>query len=200
MQNGYLKKGYLKKGFTVAEVLITLTIIGVVAAMVLPSLLNTVPDNNKVMYKKAHAVLEQSVQTMVNGNAFSDGNLGLPASKNFCEVFSQVVNIVGSASCSGNATSADSPSFVTADGIYWYLTQNYNKPVDTSTSSAYDEDSSSNANYVHIVVDVNGPSKKPNCGAAIQSSYSDSGCADPDRFMFGVRYDGKVSVFGDVAA
>lgn len=40
----------LKKGFTIAELLITLGIVGVLAAMTLPTLMNLKPDDTKIKY------------------------------------------------------------------------------------------------------------------------------------------------------
>lgn len=55
-----------KKGFTLAEVLTTLMVIGVVAAMTIPTLMNSTSDQqNKVAYKKAMSVLGQGAQLMV---------------------------------------------------------------------------------------------------------------------------------------
>lgn len=55
-----------KNGYTMAEVLITLGIIGIVAAMVVPTVMNTLPSNNKAMFKKAHLTIEQVVSNLVN--------------------------------------------------------------------------------------------------------------------------------------
>jgi len=54
-----------KSGFTLAEVLTTLMVIGVVAAMTIPTLLNSTADQQaKVAAKKAASVLSQAVQLM----------------------------------------------------------------------------------------------------------------------------------------
>ena len=51
-----------KSGFTLAEVLITLGIIGVVAAMTMPTLMNSTNGaQNRTAYKKALSVLSQAV-------------------------------------------------------------------------------------------------------------------------------------------
>ena len=54
-----------KNAFTLAEVLTTLMVIGVVAAMTIPTLMNSTNDQQlKVAYKKALSVLGQGVQLM----------------------------------------------------------------------------------------------------------------------------------------
>ncbi len=53
-----------------------------------------------------------------------------------------------------------------------------------------------------IVVDVNGMSKPPNCSADtsayaatyMPSGYRNTNCPDPDTFIFGIRYDGKIRI------
>ena len=52
-----------RKAFTLAEVLITLGIIGVVAAMTIPTLMNSTDDQqNKVAYKKAMSIRERALK------------------------------------------------------------------------------------------------------------------------------------------
>jgi len=55
-----------KAGFTLAEVLTTLMVIGVVAAMTIPTLLNSTNEQQfKVAFKKAVSILSQGTQLMV---------------------------------------------------------------------------------------------------------------------------------------
>ena len=55
----------IKSGFTLAEVLTTLMVIGVVAAMTIPTLLNSTQDQQaRVAAKKAASVLSQGIQLM----------------------------------------------------------------------------------------------------------------------------------------
>lgn len=52
----------MKKAFTMAEVLITLGIIGIVAAMTLPSLINNAQDRHfKTMFKKQYSIISQAL-------------------------------------------------------------------------------------------------------------------------------------------
>ena len=58
-----------KHGFTLAEVLITLGIIGIVAALTLPSLVNNIQNREKVSgVKKAYSILSQATLFAVNEN------------------------------------------------------------------------------------------------------------------------------------
>ena len=75
----------MKKGFTLAEVLITLAIIGVVAALTIPSVIvKTQQQEFKTAAKKAHSVLAQAVQLteVKDGYSFSDGELFVQALMN----------------------------------------------------------------------------------------------------------------------
>lgn len=55
-----------KKAFTLAETLLALGIIGIIAAILAPVLTDMRPDHNKVIYLKAYDTLTESVQTIVN--------------------------------------------------------------------------------------------------------------------------------------
>lgn len=60
---------FTRKAFTLAEVLITVGIIGVVAAMTIPTLMNSIQENNyKVAYKKAFSVASQAWQSAYADN------------------------------------------------------------------------------------------------------------------------------------
>ena len=58
-----------KEGFTLAEVLITLSILGVVAAITVPSLINKQTESaNRTKVKKAMAAYEKALTQMVIEN------------------------------------------------------------------------------------------------------------------------------------
>ena len=58
-----------KRAFTMAEVLITLGIIGIVAAMTLPTVINNIKNKqHEARFKKAYSVLYQAVLQMGNEN------------------------------------------------------------------------------------------------------------------------------------
>ena len=66
-----------KKAFTLAEVLITLGIIGVVAAMTIPGLITKIRDQHfRVAYKKTYSSLNQAMKFMENEDITFDTKAG----------------------------------------------------------------------------------------------------------------------------
>jgi len=59
-----------QKAFTLAEVLITITIIGVIASIVIPTVINNTQNAElKATWKKAYADLSQATQRVITDNA-----------------------------------------------------------------------------------------------------------------------------------
>lgn len=80
-----------QKAFTLAEVLITLGIIGVVAAMTMPSLLNATQDKQYVTaYKRGMATMSQAIA--VN---FALENTDLGSDTTALEIFKKRMNVTG---------------------------------------------------------------------------------------------------------
>ena len=67
----------IKNGFTLAEVLITLVIVGVIAAMTIPTLMN---NTNKQEYvaglKKAYSTMTQATQKIISEEGMPRGDIG----------------------------------------------------------------------------------------------------------------------------
>lgn len=164
------------QAFTLAEVLITLGIIGVVAAMTIPSLMNNVGDAQyKTAYKKAYSVATQAWTSALGDNnlvartGWADATAKITNFNAFKSYFKVAVD------CPSNNTKcwvdaeryANTPfttaalSFVDSSGMSWSLTAN-----DASTGS-------------EILVDTNGI-KAPN-------KYGQ------DRFIFNTTIDGSTS-------
>ncbi len=90
----------MKKAFTLAEVMITLTVIGIITAVIIPVAINSKPDENVMKFKKAHNTLYQTISTLVNSDKYYlNGDLGIKPNGNFigddstyfCNTFSDVV-------------------------------------------------------------------------------------------------------------
>ncbi|MGM9994394.1 MAG: type II secretion system protein [Candidatus Avigastranaerophilus sp.] len=63
----------MKKAFTLSEALVTLAIIGVLAAILIPVINNARPDKDKIVYKKALYSLQTAVANAMNSAYVSDG-------------------------------------------------------------------------------------------------------------------------------
>jgi len=143
-----------KSGFTLAEILITLTIIGIVAAMVIPGLLkSTNSQEYKATLKKAVAVLSQVIRKSIaiNGTSPSDcsGCSAASGSSSLANYFRNSMNVI--------ATGPDNNSFYTADGVLYRF-------VHSSTAGACNTASTTTDPAVamcYALVDVNG-AKGPN--------------------------------------
>ena len=183
-----------KRAFTLGEVLVTLMIVGVIAALIIPIIKNAQPDKQKLMFKKAYTNVERIVTEMVNDDDLYPevgDYVGLDnttdvkvndttytGNTKFCNLFAMKVNIIddGAIHCPatpGGGGTYNTPSFVTAHSVAYYL---------PSTNFAAD---------ATITVDTNGD-KDPNC------FYNATSCKKPDMFEIIVGADGKVSVDGDL--
>ncbi len=144
-----------KSGFTLAEVLVTLMIIGVIAAMTIPSLMqSTAQQEYKAALKKGISMLNQAI-TMnyaLDGVDASDPDY---TGTNIKELLTKRLNVM----------SKDGNGFYTADGMYFKTTGvTATHTANTSCSNASEDPELMNAasNICAVVnVDVNGR-KGPN--------------------------------------
>lgn len=90
--------------FTLAEVLIILGIIGIVAAMTIPSLMNTVQDSQyKQAWKKEFSALSNATTRVMNDNGGSVANACSSLDPNcFRDVYTPYLNVTKS--CNQNAS------------------------------------------------------------------------------------------------
>ena len=90
----------LKRGFTLAEVMIVLTVIGVLTAILLPVARQSMPDENLMKFKKAHNTLGAVIRELVTSDEYyRDGNLAIMSNGNyvddvkyFCKTIADVIN------------------------------------------------------------------------------------------------------------
>jgi len=175
MENSLCKFKIFKSGFTLAEVLITIVIIGVIAAMTIPTLINNTKKQEFVAgLKKANSTLQQALLNMSRNNDATAGDYSFLNDKDFIDEFAKVVSVTkicdGSA-CFPNYTSykrMDNGSFsgfsqtksaVLADGqIITYLSwANITPNCDSVGISQEDGDNA----FGRVFIDVNG-NKPPN--------------------------------------
>lgn len=157
------------KAFTLAEVLITLGIIGVVAAMTLPALVN---QTNGIQYKvglqKAYSVLSQAIQKLnadqgyiVNRENYGKQTLA-PALKKYLNVGKDCNN----RDCQKNGTDEDVGNLLSAVYKTYNGNRGYNANFDEGqvilTDGMFIMIDNDGNNPICISVDVNGYKKKPN--------------------------------------
>lgn len=177
-----------KKGFTLAETMITLGILGVLAAILIPAVMKLSPDNNRVMFKKAYYTLERAITYMINNDAnypasvtytaadsviylkgFNNTTQSSNDTNKFCYFLADMMNIIGNYTCPALGENGDTVlgSFQTSDGIKWGIYT----PVSDTTNNGSDSASCTGAEFpinstcyytTKVAVDVNGD-KGPNC-------------------------------------
>ena len=59
----------MKKAFNLAEVMIAITVIGIVAALIIPIISYVDPHRDRIMYKKAVYSLSSAVSAVMETNA-----------------------------------------------------------------------------------------------------------------------------------
>lgn len=151
---------FRKAAFTLAEVLIVLGIIGVVAEMTIPTLMNNVQNAQyKSGAKKAYSVAAQAVMQMSAdyGDDVANYYVNVSGSSygfktDFMKYFRvmqdcgatcyQSFKTLEGAAC--NSSHFDDGGFITADGMYWVINNDGSEP------------------HIMITVDVNGYQKRPN--------------------------------------
>ena len=150
------------RAFSLAEVLITLGIIGVVAAMTIPNLAAKIQDAQfKTAAKKAYAVTGQAFKSMQDdGKVLADYVLNPQTFKNEFMTYFKVIEDCGLEKCvpasyhsdiyktlngeKADASLLDEGQFTTLDGQFFMIQNSgYNK-------------------WLFITVDVNGYKSKPN--------------------------------------
>lgn len=177
--------GYLAaKGFTLAEMLVTIAIVGILAAVILPTVQKAQPNKLESLRRKSYYILEQTVSQMFDddtmyrerkdSNSFGFRNTEriklngrtYEGDKKFCELFASTMNKRPNQSvqCINNQK-----TYSAADNVDWYL------PV-TDFGLGYGE----------VKFDVNGISE-PNC------EYNAQTCPQPDTFRYYVLADGRIT-------
>lgn len=153
-----------KLGFTLAEVLITLVIIGVIAAMTVPTLMNnTNAQEFRSALKKAISATNQALTLhyALEGLSAQDYT---QASDLVDDVFKTRMSVIEGSTAFTNTGVCSGTVFTTADGMMYCVT-NYssaNNDSETGACDAYNlNPCATAANAPNLWIDVNG-AKKPN--------------------------------------
>lgn len=155
-------------GFTLAEVLITLGIIGVVAAMTIPTLMNqTGSAEFKTGFKKVVSTLNQAITMNValDSTDFSVLTTGASVRDMFLSRMNVISNTTGNATFGGIAAGASNYTLFLNDGMIISFPQAAASCVTAGQANC------------RIVVDVNGV-KKPNVFSSAKASDSTARVGD----------------------
>lgn len=171
-------------GFTLAEMMVCLAVLSIIATMLIPAIMQVKPAKNKILFKKAYYLAERIVTELVNDEDMYATKLGkegfdeiepaaidssISGNTKFCKLFATKVNTVDDVpNCVSNQI-----AFISSDGIEWIM------PITDFTADA------------KIKVDVNGSDKKPNC---MYNKTDPEKCSDPDIFEIFIKKDGKMYV------
>lgn len=115
----------MKKAFTLAEVLVTLVVIGVIAAISIPVINSILPNPDTKTYQKALYTLQggvlkvmQEPEATISQDYLTDKDY---PNSGFCDGLSKAINTSGKVNCT-RPSSYENPNFVSTDGIrYWGL-------------------------------------------------------------------------------
>jgi len=133
-----------KVAFTLAELMIVLTVLGVISLMIVPSIMQQRPDEGLLRFKKAYFTLQRTVDAVLNSDVYSMGDLGHPVGVEtlldnqegaedivmpFCHFFAQMLNITGVENCTANNFADPVILPVNADGVADYDTAATNLDV-----------------------------------------------------------------------
>ena len=131
----------MKKAFTLSEALVTLAIIGVLAAILIPVINNVRPDKDKIAYKKALYSLQSAVSNAMDSTEYTMAANSAAywmgaAHGEFCRAIADTLNTRGPIHCDipEGTSSYENPNFITTDGIrYWGLERDFDSsnPVRT---------------------------------------------------------------------
>ncbi len=145
------KKYFKNKAFTLAEIMIVLTIIGVLTAILLPVAIQSAPDENIMKFKNGNNILATVIRELVNSDKYySNGDLGTRANgklingKNtgdytyFCNSFAEIVSIK-SLNCSNKNTSCTDRGFLQLTTGYGLEMNEFKKKLDENCSNCAKE-------------------------------------------------------------
>ena len=202
------------KGFTIAETVVTLGIIGILASITLPAIRHLKPNTEMLMLKKVYYNVSRMVNELINdddfypdadteeGSGFSNVNSVPPAVYHgveykgvtkFCGLFAARMNVKSAINCSETSPVTSASTFPTAgaapSGTGTFTTADgvvWVLPIGSFASTAADP-----SGKMSIYVDVNGD-KPGNC-------FENANCKIPDRFEIQVDRWGRIYVNSPLA-
>jgi prepilin-type N-terminal cleavage/methylation domain-containing protein len=210
----FQKEIFMKnKGYTLAEVLITIGIIGILAAVLLPLINKYKPDANMAMFIKTYDTIVTATNELVsneqlypikntdeisttalptnyssyplyNTSAVTINGNTISGNSKYCNLLALSFNTTGSISCSDEYAEPHAPGDYTfAYTPSFKMTNGVELDIRTYRDDYY---AANPAYKSDIYIDIDGFSKGKNC------FYASKSCEQPDRFKLVVLANGQV--------
>lgn len=173
--------GKKKKAMTMAEVLVCLAVVGILAMMIIPIITKTTQNKEKFLYKKAINTMQNAVSAVMNENGVvNSANFWPDLSNNGGDLQKAIGSKMILMGGYGAGTSSDDPSFRSNDGMIWW-----DLPKQWPSN-----DEGGAADHIDITVDINGE------GGKNMTTVSDENTVvtNPDRLKIRLMKDGRVIV------
>ncbi|HSA07051.1 MAG TPA: hypothetical protein P5556_07705 [Candidatus Gastranaerophilales bacterium] len=138
----------MKKAFSLGEMLITLFVIGMISALTIPIVTQSIISSYKPVFKSAFQSVEQVVNELINDiSVYPSGEF---SNNTFCENFFSKTNTIGEIYCSNTFDSVipTEPNASTTNGMKWYNMDNDFEEDQCPTGTT--------GECVKISVDING--------------------------------------------
>ena len=168
-----------KKAMTLAEVMVSTAVVGVLAVILVPLMLKTTTNKEKFLYAKAVNTLQNAISAVMSDYEAVNSSNFLPELSQNEDLRTQLaskmnsVGAVRSDSQSETSSSSVNPDFYSNDGMVWW-----NVP----------EEWPEGENYIDVNVDVNGTGGK---NLASDGATSEE---KPDQLKIRIMKDGRVVV------
>lgn len=198
-----------KRGFTLAELMIVLAILGVIAAILTPLVFNAAPDENRLRFRKAYYTIQRATDAVLNSDTYPEGDLSKVSDpdKTFCYAFSDILNTMY------DNCEADSTIVVNSGNAFEYNPENSDTSLATldsyCTAATVSDPLKGGVDNLPKFITQDGifwwgfdfdfnPDDATNYNG-IRTDYTVV-CIDVDgeggepAFAYGIRYDGKVLV------
>ena len=198
----------MKKAFTMAELLIAMTVLGILTALMIPAIINTKPDERRMLTKKAYYVTEQVISSLINDpSLYPDNTMYCPSGSvtgetctygfddenavvyngetysgksKFPKLFAEQVNVIDT------TESSTEYKIKTSDGMIFDFSTDARSPY----KAGWQVGVIPRNNTCNIIIDVNGE-EEPNC------LETDNNCSNPDQVRIVVYSNGRMHINED---